>query len=493
MMKKLLLALFAINATYASMAQSAATSIIFDNPQQTHSPMQNKHGISSNETKLINGLHTNPLARTTTEPGKWYSHYLTVNKLLGDAFFPASGTPPETWEGMWWDSTVTKRYSNGVFANEMAGACQTFDPIRYRYYNDPTVSINNTTDIAVQADKTYIVDTIQIRAVYVHRPARPSSVRDTLIISVSPQANDFYYDSTGHNWLHNNPGVPPTDTILFSAQPKYADSVHRAAFPDVSTAGYVQTLDTIILNPSVDGHLPDLTSHPGQEFDTLTTYQFVINHGLGNTIPAGAHFAVTVSFKSGDTWVQNVDSINKFSTFQPVYSFEGTSTAATWMTYWLKSDTGSHDYNGSSYIDSRGRNNQGIPDHWVSEFVVQDANNFSTGWPTQYMQMSAHVNCPTCITIAQLAVPNVVSAINTVKAYPNPANNELNVPFILNQSSAVSVSLTNVIGQVISTQNMGKVTTGKAVFNTTAIPGGVYFYTLTAGAERTTGRVVITH
>ena len=92
-----------------------------------------------------------------------------------------------------------------------------------------------------------------------------------------------------------------------------------------------------------------------------------------------------------------------------------------------------------------------------------------------------------------------VASINGVTigdAYPNPANNTLTIPVSLTTSAAVNVNLTNTVGQVMQTQNLGSMTAGaskKAVFNTSSLSSGIYFYTVEANGERVTKRVVVAH
>jgi len=108
----------------------------------------------------------------------------------------------------------------------------------------------------------------------------------------------------------------------------------------------------------------------------------------------------------------------------------------------------------------------------------------------QYAWFGFHIVCPTCPLTgsAALGVNNIINQ-GSVKAYPNPANNELTVAFST-KANSVDVSLTNMVGQVVAAQT---VTNGTAVFNTTSIAPGVYIMTLVANGERTTGRVVIAH
>jgi hypothetical protein len=109
----------------------------------------------------------------------------------------------------------------------------------------------------------------------------------------------------------------------------------------------------------------------------------------------------------------------------------------------------------------------------------------------QFPNIAYHLTCPTCVPVPE----NVTSAslVNSVNAVPNPANDELNITFSLAQASNASVTLTNMVGQVVATKNISNATSGKAVFNTAALPSGVYIYTLEANGEKATGRVTIAH
>ena len=88
---------------------------------------------------------------------------------------------------------------------------------------------------------------------------------------------------------------------------------------------------------------------------------------------------------------------------------------------------------------------------------------------------------------------NNVSNTNSVNAYPNPANDAITVSFNLAGASKVSVSLTNAMGQVVATKNVDNTSNGKVEFSTSTLPAGVYFYTVTANGQPTTGRITVAH
>ena len=82
---------------------------------------------------------------------------------------------------------------------------------------------------------------------------------------------------------------------------------------------------------------------------------------------------------------------------------------------------------------------------------------------------------------------------NEVTAYPNPANNKVTISYRLTSTADVTVSLTDMLGQIVNEQRINSVSGGKVVINTAGLSQGVYFYTITANGQRNTGRVVVVH
>ena len=110
------------------------------------------------------------------------------------------------------------------------------------------------------------------------------------------------------------------------------------------------------------------------------------------------------------------------------------------------------------------------------------------GWPFSVPHMAFHINWP----LPSLKVENKTAAPR-INLFPNPANDQLDISFILNSNANVKISVINTIGQVVAVHNIGNVSNGKAVFNTSGFPAGVYLYTLDADGARSTGRFVIAH
>ena len=119
---------------------------------------------------------------------------------------------------------------------------------------------------------------------------------------------------------------------------------------------------------------------------------------------------------------------------------------------------------------------------------------WTSGGGAATLQHSAngfHLTCTTCGVVN--AVETITKNITSIQAYPNPANESVVVNFALNNSTTATVELSNTLGQVVATQVANNSANGSVTFNTAKLSAGVYFYTVIANGERSTGRVVVAH
>lgn len=87
-----------------------------------------------------------------------------------------------------------------------------------------------------------------------------------------------------------------------------------------------------------------------------------------------------------------------------------------------------------------------------------------------------------------------VTSIAGLDAYPNPATNNVTVSFQLKNDAAANISVTNAVGQIVKTVNVGKVNANQqkdVTISTANMANGVYFYTVKANGEKLTKRIVI--
>jgi hypothetical protein len=87
----------------------------------------------------------------------------------------------------------------------------------------------------------------------------------------------------------------------------------------------------------------------------------------------------------------------------------------------------------------------------------------------------------------------VKAAINVSQNFPNPTNGETSVTFSLNDASTVGFEVVNMMGQKV--YDVPAVTYGSGIhaftFNASSLANGVYFYTVTAGEEKITKKMIV--
>jgi hypothetical protein len=88
------------------------------------------------------------------------------------------------------------------------------------------------------------------------------------------------------------------------------------------------------------------------------------------------------------------------------------------------------------------------------------------------------------------------SEINTARVsqnFPNPVKGSTSVKVTLAETSNVSVEITNMLGQSVSVVNQGRLAAGthNLKLNVTNLNSGIYFYTVTAGTQELTKKMIV--
>ena len=233
------------------------------------------------------------------------------------------------------------------------------------------------------------------------------------------------------------------------------------------------------------------------------------NGTTGISVSAGGLCGMSITFISGDpatrtgilstptpgdtlidTWLGS--GKNKYNVWRPLVAYYANADTAVWAPYQCPT--------WEPYIADQNlgywKKLPNTPANWDSVFSPTWAqNNGSSPSVLQYPYINWYISCSTCGIIPNPIgdAANMTTFQNGVNAIPNPANKELNISFSLTHPSDVSVTLSNILGQVVANQKLNNIANGNAVFNTSALPAGVYVYTLEANGERTMGRVAIAH
>lgn len=423
----------------------------------------------------------NTARKTTSATERWYSYvdYFDLNETT------LSSSTALSAPYLWNDTMAVMAYSgtSGIEFqhNRTVSMGLVADP---SYGHADLIGFNSLDyypgEMKITPANAYKVDTIQFYGRYGFNPTKITVVdtlRVTFVYGDGASTADIYQANTTNPSVLANYGLGTTDTLKNNRM-RYDPATNRAM-------GSTAVVTDILLDNS--GSSPAW----GDTLSNGTYVGTVVLPGGGVNVPAGNMIGASISFISGDLSFTPHDTVfsstigYKYNMFRPYVSYRGTSSTPVFASY--------------SPLDRNNGMYKTLPDTalgWGGQYIPMWFWTSGGGASTiQYPYIDFHISdCPTCGIIEPVSVSGTVSKnITSVSAYPNPANNELSIPFTLATDAKVTVSLTNVVGQTVASQEFGKVSKGTAVFNTNSLAAGVYMYTLNANGQKNTGRVVIAH
>jgi len=491
-MKKILFLTIVVAGSFGANAQYVQS-------MHVNTPAQTGPAIASGDQRpmlTMPNKSSMPGARTTATMDRWYSYSDIINQLLFNSMYnyapPTLTAPQETSMWIWFDSTVTQRFFDGTTTSygkvnftSVAGTIyppyvnfQDVVNVLQPFYDNANGAATPNLDqlMAITDTNAYQVDSVWFEGAYSRiKPSRHTA--DSVIISIVPSNKVINYTSSTDAWVSHYTATGKLNAYV----PNIADSIrHAAGDPNAANAGVRWA---VALFPDTDGDSV-IAGTGGYYFRRRV---FGVPGGGHVNIPAGYSVSVSITFKSTATWVPNVDSVEGFNTYRPMFGYENSSS---YMTNWPEQYASDH--NGSSIMFS-------TFGHYTRYDPTIEIEGFNNRKPLfyNYLWCGAHMICNTCKTIANthtgVGVKNVSGTISTVSAYPNPANDKVAISFNLPNASNVNVTLNNTIGQVIANQTLNNTISGKAEFNTSALPAGVYFYSIEANGQRSVGHVVVAH
>ncbi len=460
-MKKLLLLLSIGSISLATTAQESTKSVVFttnqvDEAMQKLTYDQSRVKQLLSYTRGVNAPDKNVAHKTTSvQTQRWYNYgdYFDTTLIDGGNSASISGVI------IWNDTLGEALYTSGLAHNRQVSVGSVFQP-QAAGFNDINYYAGK---MHLDSTNSYSVDSIRIYGNHNINPAK-TSVVDTLIITTLKGANIFGIRYTG---MMARYGV---DTLTCS----------NIRYDSIANTGSLG-----LGSPVTTTKFPITAAMWG---DTLADGTFVLKLPVSITAAAGEMSAMSLTFKSGDpTFPTSVpgDTIDaftnvyKYNSFYPLSIFKLVGTSPAFAPY------SAADRNEGLY--------KTLPSYlngYATQYVPMWAWSTSGGTAASYLQhiyMDWHVNCTNCTTIG---VNEIVKNITNDRAYPNPAANQVNVVFNMANATTANVSMINTLGQVVATQ---QVTNGKASFNTTSVPSGIYIYTISANGEQTTGRIAIAH
>lgn len=460
-MKKLFLLLSIGSIGLTATAQESTKSVVFTTNQVdealqklTFDQARVKQLLSY--TRSVNAPDKSVANKTTSvQTKRWYNYgdYFDTTLIDGGNSASISGVI------IWNDTLGEALYTSGLAHNRQVSVGSILHP-QIAGFNDVNYYPG---EMHLDTLNAYNVDSIRIYGNHNINPAK-TGVVDTIIITAGKGANIHNIRYTGMTARY---GV---DTL------------------NCSNLRYDSVANTEALGlgaPVVTTKFPITAAMWG---DTLSDGTFVMKLPVSITAAAGEMVGMSLTFKSGDASFPTTvpgDTIDAFTnvymynSFYPLSIFKLVGTSPAFAPYNQNDRNEGLFKTLPSYLNG-----------YATQYVPMWAWSTSGGTAASYLQhiyLDWHVTCSNCTTIG---VNEVVKNITNNRVYPNPAEDQVTVAFNLVNATSATVSLTNTLGQVVASQ---VVTNGKASFNTTAIPSGIYIYTINANGEQTTGRVAVAH
>jgi Secretion system C-terminal sorting domain len=417
-------------------------------------------------------------ARTTTSAttGAWFIYDVAADPEYG----LTSGSSTYGLINTYPDSNIY--YPGGspsAFYIWAHGIGTSFDPTSPYYTTAWAPTVGTSPDFAVDSTQPYIVDSVNVLGLY----QRINSTTDTLFV-------DLTYTSDTGAWKVTYSGAdlvtygicnPPssgTDTT-WSIGDAYYDYANNSIDATNTTPVWhiTKILDAAAYADSTSNGLHQWS------FGLTTTSAYTVTSSSGATsmnVPAHAHVVAYAHFGSGTAYSYGTanTAANLWSEYSVDFGYNPLQTFADDDNSGLLSSTDDrYHLTGYSYLNLSGGGTAPMltPTYfYTAPLAVHDP------WFGFYLRSP----------VAASTSVNAVKSIKSVVAYPNPTSGQLNIGYTLNNNSDVTVTLTNMLGQVVATQTG---VNGKAVFNTTSIADGMYIYTVQANGERATGRVSVAH
>jgi hypothetical protein len=440
--------------------------------------------------------------KTTAAPPRWYNYGnamdTSANAYYGSYNQNTAICATTIWNdtnGKWIDSTHTYRH----LTNVCEGAA--FDPKANVFNYDPDEAYLG--QMYITDTDAYELDSIEIFGTYLYNSAKSTEVDTLRLVFMTGKgglrASDNLFRDTLLPGTHY--GTDSFFTMQYDSVKNIGTGNNPAKLYPTTTPHY---MDILLDNTNRNDTLPGGIWHQA----------IAVNGSTGISVDSANICAVTITYISGDaatktgilsapipgdtlvgTWLGWGNS--KYNVWCPLVAYYATYSG-------IRPTAAFPPYPGPVYLPNREDNNLG---YW------KRLPNYANGWenifpPTwnqvtgsgasvlQYPYISWYVNsCPTCgiVMRSTLGLASKVITLNTVKAYPDPAKEEVKITFDFSGAAHVTVSLTNMMGQEVAAKTVNNAAAGNVVFNTAMLPDGVYIYTLLVNGTVTTGRVAVAH
>ena len=328
-----------------------------------------------------------------------------------------------------------------------------------------------------------------------------------------PPSSGYTIDSVTIIGIYGRPiGVTYTDSIKLTFVYGDGSSTSNMPFSYFNDNVYISLLgypagDSSIYFPEIlwdsllntatggtTGIAPITYTFPLTAADTSVANLFMRTYPINIVVPDSNFTGMSISFISGATsfpafplkdTIRYADGLFKYGCFMPVVA--SIHDTGTWLYPPVTGVTSptikiTDDFTPGYFKIER------VDDYFDSSYLPDWFSPSFGSTPLQTPDVLFHA-----YRVGHLEAPTANSIANKVTAYPNPASNEVTITYQLNNTDDVTVSVTDILGQVVNEQRINSVSGGNVVVNTALLSQGVYFYTVTANGQRNTGRIVVVH
>jgi hypothetical protein len=438
-------------------------------------------------------------AKTTYTGGRWYNYGIamdTSQNAYNGSFMRNTALAATT---IWNDTNGTVLDSGHIY-HHITNVCEgaVLDPKASMFNNDPDLAFLG--QMLVTGADAYVWDSVELFGTYLYNATKITEVDTLRLVFMTGfggaiASDNIFADTVGLGHYHGS--------IHLNMQ---YDSLHNVGIGNNPTNLFPATIphymDILLDNTTWNDTLPGGIWHK----------TIAVNGSSGISAGAGHFCGMTLTYISGDvvthtgilstptpgdtlvgTWHGWGNS--KYNVWCPLVNYYATYSGSSPTAAWAPHQCPAYEPNP---VDNNLGYWKKLPNGlfgWKDKFLPTWAWASGAGASVlQYPFISWHVVCSTCsIIYLPPDLVNEIAIINTVKAYPDPSNEELNISFDIAKVSNITVSLTNMIGQVVATQKINDKAAGNVVFNTAMLPDGVYIYTLLVNGTVTTGRVAVAH
>ncbi len=137
--------------------------------------------------------------------------------------------------------------------------------------------------------------------------------------------------------------------------------------------------------------------------------------------------------------------------------------------------------------------NDTYPDNQFFNFEDNDDS-----WFMNHPRLVVYYLDESAAPVAEANRPSPPACFELEQNYPNPFNGGTLIPFVLERSERTMVEIHDLMGHLVIELFEGELAAGRHQLRWDGcdaagrrVPGGIYFYTLTAGAHRTMGRMLV--